>query len=38
VPVLDALLAATAPTHGFTMVSRNDSGYRNTGVLVINPF
>jgi predicted nucleic acid-binding protein len=38
VPVLDALLAATAPTHGFTMVSRNDSGFRNTGVLVINPF
>ena len=38
VPVLDALLAATAQAHGLTMVSRDDSGFRNTGVPVINPF
>ena len=38
VPVLDALLAATALTHGLAMVSRDDSGFRNTGVRVINPF
>ena len=38
VPVLDALLAATALAHGLTMVSRDEAGFRNTGVPVINPF
>lgn len=38
VPVLDALLAATALVHGLTVVSRDDEGFRNTGVRVINPF
>ena len=38
VPVLDALLAATALVHGLTMVSRDEAGFRNTGVPVINPF
>jgi len=38
VPVLDALLAATALVHGLTMVSRDEEGFRNTGVQVINPF
>ena len=38
VPVLDALLAATALVHGLTVVSRDEEGFRNTGVPVINPF
>ncbi len=38
VPVLDALLAATALVHGLTLVSRDEAGFRNTGVPVINPF
>ena len=38
VPVLDALLAATALVHGLTVVSRDGEGIRNTGVPVINPF
>jgi predicted nucleic acid-binding protein len=38
VPVLDAFLAATALVHGLTMVSRDEEGFRNTGVPVINPF
>ena len=37
-PVLDALLAATALVHGLTMVSRDEEGFRNTGVPVLNPF
>ena len=38
VPILDALLAATALVHGLTVVSRDEEGFRNTGVPVINPF
>jgi toxin FitB len=38
VPVLDALLAATALVHGLTIVSRDEKGFRNTGVPAINPF
>lgn len=38
VPVLDALLAATALVHGLTVVSRDEEGFRNTGAPVINPF
>jgi len=38
VPVLDALLAATALVHGLTVVSRDEEGFRNTGVPVLNPF
>ena len=37
-PVLDALLAATALTHRLTVVSRDEKGFRNTGAPVINPF
>jgi len=38
VPVLDDLLAATALVHGLTVVSRDEEGFRHTGVPVINPF
>ena len=38
VPVLDAFLAATALVHDLTMVSRDEDGFRNTGVPVVNPF
>jgi len=38
VPILDAFLAATAQVHDLTIVSRNQDGFRNTGVRVINPF
>jgi predicted nucleic acid-binding protein len=38
VPVLDALLAATALVHGLTVVSRDEKGFRSTGVPVVNPF
>ena len=37
-PVLDALLAATAIAHDLTLVSRDEDGFNNTGVNVINPF
>ncbi len=38
VPILDAFLAATALVHGLTVVSRDEEGFRHTGVSVINPF
>ena len=38
VPVLDAFLAATAMVHGLTVISRDEEGFRNTGVPVMNPF
>ena len=38
VPVLDAFLAATALVHDLTVVSRDEEGFRHTGVPVINPF
>jgi toxin FitB len=38
VPVLDGYLAATALVQGLSMVSRDEEGFRNTGVPVINPF
>jgi predicted nucleic acid-binding protein len=37
-PVLDAFLAATAQVHGLTIVSRDEEGFRNAGMTVINPF
>ncbi|HEV7923897.1 MAG TPA: type II toxin-antitoxin system VapC family toxin [Verrucomicrobiae bacterium] len=37
-PALDAFLAATALVHGLTVVSRDEEGFRNTGVPVVNPF
>lgn len=38
IPILDAFLAATALVHGLTMISRDEEGFRHTGVPVINPF
>jgi predicted nucleic acid-binding protein len=38
VPVLDAFIAATAIAHGLSVVTRDESGFRNTGVRVVNPF
>ena len=34
----DAFLAATAARHGLTIVTRNASEFRNTGVEVVNPW
>lgn len=38
VPVIDALLSATARVHGLTMVTRNARDFERTGVQVLNPF
>ena len=38
VPVLDAFLAATALAHDVVVVSRDEDGFRSTGVRLINPF
>ncbi len=38
VPVLDGLLAATALTHGLTLVTRNDRDVAGLGAAVLNPF
>ena len=38
IPILDAFLAATALVHGLTLVSRDEEGFRHTGVAVVNPF
>lgn len=38
VPLLDAFLAATALVHDLEVVSRDENGFRNTGVRLINPF
>ncbi len=35
---LDKQIAATALTHGFTVVTRNDRDFVATGVNVLNPF
>jgi len=38
VPVIDALIAATARVHGWTVVTRNAKDFQRAGVQVINPF
>jgi predicted nucleic acid-binding protein len=38
VPVIDGLLAATALTHGLTLVTRNDRDVAGLGATVLNPF
>ena len=38
VPVLDALLAATALVHDLTIVSRDQEGFQNSGAQSLNPF
>lgn len=37
-PVIDALLAATALNHDFTLVTRNTRDIHDTGVRYLNPF
>jgi len=37
-PVIDALLAATAKVHGLTLVTRNVKDVARTGVALMNPF
>ena len=37
-PAIDGLLAATALTHGLTLVTRNDSDVTGLGATVFNPF
>jgi predicted nucleic acid-binding protein len=38
IPVIDGLLAATAVTHGLTLVTRNDRDVSGLGAAVLNPF
>lgn len=38
VPVIDALLAATAKANGLTLVTRNEADVAGLGVQVLNPF
>lgn len=38
VPVIDALLAATAKTNDLTLVTRNEADVAGLGVEVLNPF
>ena len=37
-PVMDALIAATARVHGMTVVTRNVKDFELAGVQVLNPF
>jgi len=37
-PVIDGLLAATARTRGWTLVTRNTADVARSGVTVLNPF
>jgi predicted nucleic acid-binding protein len=37
-PVIDALIAATAKVHGWTVVTRNARDFERTGVQILNPF
>jgi predicted nucleic acid-binding protein len=37
-PIRDALIAATALTHGMTVVTRNLADFESTGVQILNPW
>ena len=37
-PVIGGLLAASAKTRGWTLVTRNTADVARTGVLLLNPF
>jgi predicted nucleic acid-binding protein len=37
-PIIDALIAATATVHGWTVVSRNAKDFESLGIPVLNPF
>jgi predicted nucleic acid-binding protein len=36
--VIDSMLAATALTHGLTMVTRNVDDFKAAGITLLNPF
>lgn len=38
VPVVDALIGATAMVHGWTLVTRNTKDFQHIGVPLLNPF
>jgi predicted nucleic acid-binding protein len=38
IPSLDSQIAAIAVRHGLTVVTRNSSDFKNTGVNLLNPF
>ena len=38
IPVIDALIAATAKVHGWIVVTRNGEDFERAGVRVLNPF
>jgi toxin FitB len=38
IPVVDGLLAATAPANDLTLVTRNDRDIAGLGAAVLNPF
>ena len=37
-PVVDALIAATARVHGMTVVTRNIKDFERAGIQTVNPF
>ena len=37
-PRVDAMIAATARTHGFTVATRDEKDFKHLGVEIINPF
>jgi tRNA(fMet)-specific endonuclease VapC len=37
-PAIDSLIAALALHHSYTLVSRNESDFKDTGIAVINPW
>ena len=37
-PLMDALIAATALEHALTLVTRNEANFAGTGVTILNPW
>jgi tRNA(fMet)-specific endonuclease VapC len=37
-PAIDSLIAALALHHGYTLVTRNEADFKDTGITVINPW
>lgn len=38
IPVIDALIAATAKQHNLTLVTRNVTDFKHTGIYIYNPW